>query len=313
MPASFPPIASTAPLRPRAPRLALRRPSDRALAVLALLGANAMWGTSVVTSRAVLDQIPPLTLAVLRAAIALGVLLPFVLRAGQRPALGALPALMGLTGLALFYPAFYVGIGYASAANASLVVDGGIPVMTALLAVLVLRERATPARVLGVAISLAGVGAIALRGAAGLDGSVRGNLLLVGCALLIGVYTVVGRRAFAGHGLLAVTTGSLVYGTLLLIPAAAVELATVGAGRPSLTDVGLLLYLGAGVAALAYVLLGFALRRLEAGLVGVFSNVAPLVGVVAAVVVLHEPIGPLQIVGGALIGGGVWLAARAGG
>ncbi len=68
-----------------------------------------------------------------------------------------------------------------------------------------------------------------------------------------------------------------------------------------------------GTSALAYVLLGYALRRLEAGAVGVFGNVAPLVGVTAAVVVLHEPVGLLQLAGGALIGGGIWLAARAGG
>ncbi len=113
------------------------------------------------------------------------------------------------------------------------------------------------------------------------------------------------------EGLQWVVNGYTLAFAVLLLPAAALELAIVGAERPSLADVGLLLYLGTGLAALAYVLLGYALRRLEAGVVGVFSNVAPLVGVAAAVIVLHEPVTSLQLAGGALIGSGIWLAARA--
>ncbi len=293
------------------PRRAVGRPSERLLAALAVLGPNTIWGTSIVTSRMILADVPPLTLTVLRATIAIVILLPLVYRAGERPARRPLPALMGLTGLALFYPAFYGRIRQASAANAALIVDGGIPVLTALLAAITLRERPAPLRLLGILGSALGVCAIAVGGRmSGLDVSILGNLLLCAAAVFA-VFTVAGRRVYAQNGLLAATSGSLIYGTLLLLPAAGVELATVGLERFSLADAALLLYLGADSAGLAFVLLGYGLRRLEASVVRAFGNVAPLVGVLAAVMIRHESLSPFQIGSGVLIGGGIWLAARA--
>lgn len=51
-------------------RLAAIRPTPRALAVLALVGANAIWGGSAVATEAAFVHVPPLTLACLRCAAA---------------------------------------------------------------------------------------------------------------------------------------------------------------------------------------------------------------------------------------------------
>ena len=64
----------------------------------------------------------------------------------------------------------------------------------------------------------------------------------------------------------------------------------------------------AGVAGLAYALSVFGLSRLEAGQVAVFGNVETLVGIGVAVAVLGEAISLGQVIGGALILAGVWLA-----
>ena len=85
----------------------------------------------------------------------------------------------------------------------------------------------------------------------------------------------------------------------------------VGMERFTLADAALLLYLGGGSAGLAFVLPGHGLRRLEARVVGAFGNVAPLGGVLAAVMVRHESLSPLQPGSAVLIGGGIWRAACA--
>src|SRR5262245_55122516 len=72
-------------------------------AVLAIVGAAAFWGTSFVAARAVLQDVPPITLAFLRFAIAAAVLLPATARCGHRPDFGPGPAVLGLTGIALFF------------------------------------------------------------------------------------------------------------------------------------------------------------------------------------------------------------------
>ena len=286
------------------------RLSPRARAVLALVAANVIWGTTFVAIKPMLERLPPLTVASARFAIALAILLPLLARAGGRPARGPIPALMGLTGVFLLYLCQNVGLQYTSAANAALI-HGGIPVLTALVAAPVLGERLGARRLVGLAVSLAGVAAIVLLGeGATLGLRAVGDALLLASALSIAAYLVLGRRFFPAGGSLALVTGVARYGLLFLLPATAVELAVSGAEAPTAGDLLRLAYLGAGASALAFVLWGYGLTHLEAGQAAAFTNLKPIVGLAVAALVLAEPISAAQLGGAALVLGGVWLATR---
>jgi drug/metabolite transporter (DMT)-like permease len=285
------------------------RPSTRTLAVLALIGANAIWGGSAVASKALLGNVPPLTLASLRVAIALAVLMPLVARGGGRPATGGATALLGLTGVAFFCLFQNVGLLFASAANIALI-NGGIPVLTGLLAAAMLGERLDGRRSAGLLISGGGVAAVVLFGAgATFDASVLGNMLAVAGAASFAIYAVLGRRTFDAGNALAVVAGSTRYGLLFLLPGAGVEVATGGIGPLDVRDALLLLYLGAGCSALAFILCGYGLAHLDAGHGAVFGNLKPLVGVVLAVVLLGESLSAGHLGGGAFVLLGVVLAS----
>jgi drug/metabolite transporter (DMT)-like permease len=294
--------------RPFAIRVSVSRPAPQTLAVLALVGANIIWGASAVASKAVLIHVPPMTLACLRVAIACAVLLPLAARTGERPARGSAPAALGLTGVALFCLLQNVGLGYASAANTALI-NGAIPVVTALLAAVFLGERLGIQRVAGLVVSGLGVAAVVLFDTgATLGASVVGNLLPVAGVVSFAAYAVLGRRAFASGHTLAVVAGSTRYGLLFLLPGAGLELAAVGISPLTIDDLLLLLYLGIGCSALAFILCGYGLARLGAGQGAVFGNLKPLVGVGLALVLLGEPLNPGHLGGGALVLLGVLLA-----
>jgi drug/metabolite transporter (DMT)-like permease len=55
---------------------------------------------------------------------------------------------------------------------------------------------------------------------------------------------------------------------------------------------------------------GFALRELDASLVGVYTNLDPIVGVVTAVLFLGEELYGGQIAGGLIAFVGMWLASK---
>lgn len=299
---------------PRRSVRARRRPSAPALAAVALVAATALWGTSFVATKVVLDHVPPLTLAALRFVVALLVLLPLTARTGRRPSLGREAALLGLTGMALFFVCQNLGLRFASAGSAALVLNGGIPILTTLLAAVFLHERLAGARLAGTLAGVAGVLALALVGPGQGTASRGGPAGVLGVGLLLlaaaaALYTLLGRRAFAGGDALALTTGATCYGLLFSLPAAAVEVAIVGATRPTGTDL-LLLYLGAGCSALPFVLWGYALARLEACQVAVLGNLELLFAVAFAALLLREPLPPVHAAGGTLIVAGVWLAAR---
>ena len=127
---------------------------------------------------------------------------------------------------------------------------------------------------------------------------------------LWGAYTVVAKQvAYADQ--LALTFAISALGALLLLPAAAIELAIRGFGATS--EYGWLgvLYLGILASAACYALYNFALRELDASTVGVYTNIDPIVGVACAFLFLGERLSAAQALGAAVIFAGMWLASSA--
>src|SRR5262245_28220449 len=107
--------------------------SPRGIAILALLTGAVFFGGSTVASKAMIDRTPPITLAFARFAIGLAVLLLLCRRAGVRPAFGRLPALLGITGISLPFVCQNIGLQHATAVDVTLVIEGGIPIVTGIL------------------------------------------------------------------------------------------------------------------------------------------------------------------------------------
>jgi drug/metabolite transporter (DMT)-like permease len=292
------------------PRTALPIATARLLAILALVGANIIWGTTFVVTKPLLDHVPPLTLASSRFAVALLVLLPVLARSGRRPVLNRTTAVMGFTGVFVVYVCQNLGLRFTGAADGALI-HGGIPVFTAVFAVPALGERLGRGRVAGLTLSLVGVAAVVLLSHGSRIGlSALGDGLVFLSALGLAAYLVLGRRAFPTGSSLDLVAGVAVWGFIFLLPASAVELHFAGMGRPTVGDLLGILYLGGAASALAFVLWAHGLRHLEAGQAAIFANLNPLVGVAVAALFLGERVTPVQVGGGLLILTGVWLATR---
>lgn len=209
--------------------------------------------------------------------------------------------MLGLTGVAVFCASQNLGLRYATASTTALL-NGAIPVLTALLAAAFLGERFGGRRLAGSLVALAGIVTLVLRGSGASPGATAlGNLLPLASAVSFATYAVLGRRVFVGGNTLAVVAGSVRYGLLFLLPGAVPELATGGLGPVTARDGMLLLYLGAGCSALAFVLGGYGLAHLEAGHGAAFGNLKPLIGVTLAVTLLGEPMTGGQLGGGVLV------------
>src|SRR5918997_4918806 len=131
------------------PPVALPRVPVSIAAPLALPAAAMLWGTSFVAAKVVLVDLPPVAVAFLRFTIAAAVLVPIACRGGHRPELRVQPALLGLTGVTLFFLCQNAGLRQASAAHATLILGGGLPILTALLAACCLAERPSRRQMIG--------------------------------------------------------------------------------------------------------------------------------------------------------------------
>ena len=211
----------------------------------------AIWGSSFVVTTLVLDEAGPFAVTFLRFGLGLLVLLPFAYRRGFRLRLALEPAflLFGLTGVALVYGLQTLALVFTSAANTALI-SAGVPVVAAVLARAFLKEAIPPARLLGIGLSVLGVGLVSGATPPGADSSgavLLGNALMVGAVVAYGAYAVQGRalRSGEGHPAVVATAASFAAGLLFLLPTTAVEVVLLGA--PDLGAQGWLVvaYLGA--------------------------------------------------------------------
>jgi len=71
-------------------------------------------------------------------------------------------------------------------------------------------------------------------------------------------------------------------------------------------------YLGLVASAVPFLLWNYALAKVDASEASVYVNLVPVVTVVSAALMLGETVEPTQLLGGALVLGGVWSASKQG-
>jgi drug/metabolite transporter (DMT)-like permease len=104
---------------------------------------------------------------------------------------------VGIFGGLLYAMLAYNGFVFAPAAHASVLMPGSLPLWTALLAVLILGDRITPTRALGLALIVVGdlmVGGTSLLHALDGSGVWRGDVLFILAAMVWSTYSVLVRR-----------------------------------------------------------------------------------------------------------------------
>ena len=277
--------------------------------------AASIWGGMYVVSDVVLHTIPPFSLLTLRLIIGAAILAVILLRQHQliRPRRDALRLLgVGLVGFGVSLGAQFVGTKLATAINGA-VVTSASPAFILLFAWLILREPLNLTRI--GAVALASVGVLIVLDLSNFDLSSQtfvGNLSLTIAALTWGAYSVLVRRVSAQYSTLVISFYALIGGLLLSVPAAAVELATQPVGEITFGVILGILYLGIISTALAMFLWNRAFALVEASLASLFFFAQPLVGVLLATALLHQPITPRLLIGGLLIIGGVALSMQRG-
>ncbi len=276
--------------------------------------ATLFWAGNVTLGRALRDQVGPFTLAAARVSIAA---LLFLLLLRHRPPEEhrpgrAWPWLLGMaiTGVAGFPVLLYLALRYTTASNASLI-NGTGPLMTALLAGWLLRDRLTRGQLAGALLSLIGVLLVVGGGPTGVRNGFTlnpGDLIMVANVALWGLYSIMSRIVTRARSTVWATTFSAWFALPFLLPAAVLEWRQT---PPSLTGPVLLamLYIGVFAAFLAFLAWNEGVRRVGPSGAMAFYNMLPVFGALLAALFLGERLAPGQLMGGALVIVGGLLAA----
>jgi probable blue pigment (indigoidine) exporter len=272
--------------------------------VVFLVGSAASWGVATAVSKRAVDEISPLVLLPIQLGVSVVSLGALMRVCGGRVVWS--PGLRRLGALGVLNPGISYALGLLGlsriTASMSVLLWAVEPVLILLLARWVLRERMPAVAQLGVLVALGGVVLVVYRsGAAGGTTGVALTLAGVGaCA----AYSVACRRLLVDDSALPVVVVqqacALAFAVFLL------TIAWMAGWAHPPTGVSVAGWVSAAASGVLYYGLAFwlylnGLRRVTAGLAGVFLTLIPVFGVAASYVLLAERLSPAQWVGAVVV------------
>lgn len=286
--------------------------TEQTLGIIAGITAASIWGGMYVVSKVVLEVIPPFSLLTLRLLLGILGLGIFVVRQQGlkfNRSQGISVVLVGIIGYGFSLGFQFVGTKLSSAANGA-VVTAVTPAFIYLFAYWILAESISKRRVTALLLSTLGVIIVINPRSALLSPEhFWGNISLVAAALTWALYSVLIRRITQKLDTLSVSFAAFLGGLMLAFPAGLWEHNYQAWGNISLSVVAGVLYLGIISTALAAFLWNKAFELLDAGVASLTFFAQPVVGAILGVTLLEENLSTFLVVGGALIGLGLWLAA----
>lgn len=186
-----------------------------------------MWGGTFIAGRVVALELPAQLSACARFSVASVVLLALLIwKEGKPPRLSlkqvGITLALGLTGIYLYNLFFFSALALMPASRTSIFVAFN-PILTALLAAVVLREALSWRKLLGICVAITGALVVITHGElislfvdiATVFG--EGEIFMILAVATWALYTVIGRQAMLGLSPLATTTYAALWGLLFLL------------------------------------------------------------------------------------------------
>ena len=275
-----------------------------------------VWGATPILTRIALEDLAPVVVATLRTIVAGALAVPLLARLGQpfpRAATSRrLLAVSAAAGFVIFPVVYTVGQQRTSGLHGVMIL-AALPIFTGTYASLVARRRPRRAWLLGSAVALVGeVVLIGARAGGGGDATLVGDLIVLAAALVVSAGYVAGAMLPPrGVSSAAATYWGVGLGALVLTPLALGLFAADGVPEAGPAAWGAVLVLAAVTSIAGYVGWYWALSRGGIQRIATLQFLQPLSGLVLAVLVLGEGVGPGTAIGAAAVIGGVVIAQRA--
>lgn len=276
------------------------------------------WAGNAVFARALVGEMPPLAMSLLRWVIALAIFLPFVWRDllqhrdELRRSWRAL-VIISVLGVGAYNTLQYLAVQTATAVNVTLIA-ASTPVFALALGALFFAERTRPAQWLGAAVSVSGVLWVLVRGdvmhLAALH-FVAGDLVMLAANVTWALYTWALRKHRPQLPFAPFLAAQMILGTLFIAPLAAAEaLFSTATIHWSPKVLLVLLYMAIFPSIIAYAAWDRGVVRVGALIPVYFANLTTIFTAVFSTLLLGEPPQLYHLIGLVLIVLGIHLANR---
>ena len=272
------------------------------------------WGGTFIAGRYVTRDVGPFSAAFLRFAVASMLLLLLVRRTeGRLPSVQGrqiIPLiLLGMTGVFAYNVFFFKGLKLIHAGRASVIVANN-PIVIALFASLIFRERLTVLKVMGIVLSVIGAIIVVSKGhvAEVFRGGIGwGEIFIFSCVASWGCFSLIGKAVMTHLSpLVSVAYSSTVGAAALLVPAWLEGMFT-DISHYTLLDWLGIVYLGIFGTVIGFVWYYQGIKAIGPTKAGQFINFVPPSAIVLAFFILGEPMTPSLLLGAFFVITGVYI------
>ncbi len=222
----------------------------------------------------------------------------------------------GLLVVAALQPVLYfvfetIGVGLTSASESGIMI-ALIPMAVAVFAAFILQERLRPFQWLSIIGSVGGVFLLTVPRMQESSGQLVGNLALLGAVVAGALYNIYSRKASSTSSPVEVTfvmmwVGAIVFNVLGMARfALRSDLLAYFQAFTNLDTALAIVYLGLFSSVGAFFCMNYSLSKLTPSKSAVFINLTPVISVLAGIFFRNEQFAPIQLLGAAIILGGVW-------
>ena len=279
------------------------------LGIVLAVAATIIWSGNFIVARAIIKDIPPITLAFYRWLTAVVILTPFAWN-------HILPAWAivkqnkayffwtALTGVSLFNTFVYIAGHSSTAINLALIGTTSSPIISVILAHFFLKEHIKWRRVVGILLCISGILFLLSKGSFQnlfhLQFNKGDAWVLLG-ALSFAIYNILARKKPVEISAIGFLFFVFAIGTVMLLPAFIVES---NYSQPIVWTLGtasVILYLGVGTSVISFLFWNRSIKEMGAGRTALFGNLIPIFSSIEAVIILGEKINYIHIISFLLI------------
>jgi len=282
------------------------------LAILSVLGALILWGSSFVAIKIAYTTYPPLTLAVVRFLVATLILGALALLPKNRVKLEKKDifsvAICGLTGIMLYAVLQNIAMQWTAASSATLII-ASYPIITLLMESLIYKKKLSAMKIVAILIAIAGVVILSyVKSESRVKGELLGILLLIIAGVVWAVYNFMMKRVVNHYPPITLLFYTSLFGTIFMLPLALIERTQWQA--PTLISFSMMMFLGVFCSVIAFLLYNHGLKTMAASTITSMLNLMPIIGVFFSWLLLGEQVSLRKFVGGAIVILGVMLSVR---
>jgi drug/metabolite transporter (DMT)-like permease len=265
-----------------------------------------------IIAKAVVKEITPMTLTLLRSGIA-GIGFGFLISFSKYRRVKIAREdrfkffILGLLAVPLNQGAFIFGIKYTTPGNASLIY-AMTPIFALIFSALFLGEKINFYKVSGVLLSFIGIGIVFAEHGVNLNIEyLKGNIIIMFGAMFWALYSILGKPMIVKYGAVYVTGIALIVGSLIYFPVGLYDFLRIDFSGVSFGSWLGVIYLGVGTSIFGYFLWYYAIGKIEASKVVVFTNGQPIITAILGMLIFGNPITLPFLIGGTLVVAGVFL------